>query len=190
MTRAVAGRRARDFRIRKRGAIYGIYMSLVYLATRSRRLDRGPPPRPAPRRALRRHHHRARPLPPGRSHRSRSSSPGLVLIVFGTGLLKPNISTMVGSSTRTDDARRDAGFSIFYMGINIGALIAPIVCDYLGENVGWHYGFGAAGIGMTLGIIQYLAGWRFLGDAGGASSRAHGDFRIFRTAVHFRRRAF
>ena len=64
------------------------------------------------------------------------------------------------------------------MGINIGALIAPIVCDYLGENVGWHYGFGAAGIGMTLGVIQYLAGWRFLGDAGAilATPRRPSDF--------------
>jgi POT family proton-dependent oligopeptide transporter len=108
---------------------------------------------------------------------------GLALIVCGTGLLKPNISTMVGGLYGENDARRDAGFSIFYMGINIGALISPIVCDYLGENVGWHYGFGAAGVGMTLGLIQYVAGWRYLGEIGSLPLRAGSDVRIFRTAV-------
>ena len=91
---------------------------------------------------------------------------GLVLIVIGTGLLKPNISTMVGALYSEQDARRDAGFSIFYMGINIGAGIAPLVCGYLGENIDWHYGFGAAGVGMTLGLIQYVAGGKYLGNAG------------------------
>src|SRR5712671_3130984 len=80
---------------------------------------------------------------------------GLVLIVLGTGLLKPNISSIVGQLYAPDDARRDAGFSIFYMGINTGALIAPIICGYLGQRVGWHWGFGAAGVGMTLGLVQY-----------------------------------
>jgi POT family proton-dependent oligopeptide transporter len=91
---------------------------------------------------------------------------GLVLIVIGTGLLKPNISVMVGHLYGEDDARRDAGFSIFYMGINLGALTAPLVCSTLGEKVGWHWGFGAAGVGMTLGIAQYVLGARRLGDAG------------------------
>src|SRR6478609_7814801 len=108
---------------------------------------------------------------------------GLVLLMFGTGLLKGNVSTIVGQLYPKGDPRRDAGFSIFYMGINIGALISPIICDYLGENVGWHYGFGAAGVGMTLGVIQYVAGWRFLGDTGSISSRAHSDVRVFRTAA-------
>jgi len=69
---------------------------------------------------------------------------GLVLIVLGTGLLKPNISAIVGQLYSADDNRRDAGFSIFYMGINMGAFFAPLVCGTLGERVGWHWGFGAA----------------------------------------------
>ena len=87
---------------------------------------------------------------------------GLALIVIGTGLLKPNISTMVGSLYDTGDARRDAGFSIFYMGINLGAFIAPLVVGTLGQRVDWHIGFGCAGIGMTLGLVQYVAGKRHL----------------------------
>ncbi|MGH7482156.1 MAG: peptide MFS transporter [Longimicrobiales bacterium] len=92
---------------------------------------------------------------------------GLVLIVLGTGLLKPNISTMVGELySQEESARRDAGFSIFYMGINLGAFIAPLVCGWLGQEVDWHYGFAAAGVGMVLGLIQYLIGGKHLGDAG------------------------
>ena len=91
---------------------------------------------------------------------------GLVLIVLGTGLLKPNISSIVGQLYSLDDRRRDAGFSIFYMGINVGAFLSPLVCGYLGQEVGWHYGFGAAGVGMTLGLIQYALGGRRLGNAG------------------------
>jgi POT family proton-dependent oligopeptide transporter len=91
---------------------------------------------------------------------------GLVLIVMGTGLLKPNISTMVGQLYAADDTRRDAGFSIFYMGINTGALIAPIICSYLGEKVAWHWGFGAAAVGMTFGVVQYVLGGKRLGQAG------------------------
>ena len=80
---------------------------------------------------------------------------GLVLIVLGTGLLKPNISAIVGELYPEGGARRDAGFSIFYMGINIGALVAPLITGYLGERVGWHLGFGAAGVGMVIGLITY-----------------------------------
>ncbi len=80
---------------------------------------------------------------------------GLVLIVFGTGLLKPNISAIVGELYPEGGSRRDAGFSIFYMGINIGALLAPLITGYLGEKVGWHYGFGAAGVGMVFGLITF-----------------------------------
>ncbi|HVF49653.1 MAG TPA: peptide MFS transporter [Pyrinomonadaceae bacterium] len=81
---------------------------------------------------------------------------GLALIAIGTGLLKPNISTMVGDLYSEKDMRRDAGFSIFYMGINLGAMIAPLVCGYLGQEIDWHYGFGAAGVGMVLGLLQYV----------------------------------
>src|SRR5690606_28959061 len=80
---------------------------------------------------------------------------GLLLIVLGTGLLKPNVSAIVGQIYAPDDVRRDAGFSIFYMGINIGGFTAPLVCGYLGQRVDWHWGFGAAGIGMAVGLIQY-----------------------------------
>jgi POT family proton-dependent oligopeptide transporter len=83
---------------------------------------------------------------------------GLILIVCGTGLLKPNVSGIVGTLYSKEDVRRDAGFSIFYMGINLGAFIAPLICGPLGQRINWHYGFGAAGVGMTLGIIQYIAG--------------------------------
>jgi POT family proton-dependent oligopeptide transporter len=97
---------------------------------------------------------------------------GLLLIVLGTGLLKPNISAIVGDLYPEKDARRDAGFSIFYMGINLGGLFGPLVCSWLGEPrdsapwVNWHYGFAAAGVGMTFALIQYVAGQRHLRGAG------------------------
>jgi proton-dependent oligopeptide transporter, POT family len=91
---------------------------------------------------------------------------GLTLIVVGTGLLKGNVSVLVGRLYAPSDTRRDAGFSIYYMGINLGAFIAPLVCGYLGQRVNWHFGFAAAGLGMVLGIIQYVAGAKYLGDAG------------------------
>ena len=92
---------------------------------------------------------------------------GLILIVLGTGLLKPNISAIVGDLYPEGGSRRDAGFSIFYMGINIGALVAPLVTGYLGERVGWHLGFGAAGVGMVIGLITYrLRADKTLGDVG------------------------
>ncbi|MCO1617495.1 peptide MFS transporter [Micromonospora tulbaghiae] len=91
---------------------------------------------------------------------------GMALIVLGTGLLKPNISTMVGDLYERDSPRRDAGFSIFYMGINLGAFIAPLITGFLGERINWHLGFGAAAVGMTFGVLQYVLGRRNLGDAG------------------------
>ena len=86
----------------------------------------------------------------------------LALIVSGVGFLKPNISTMVGALYKEGDPRRDSGFTIFYMGINIGAFTATLLCGYLGEEVGWAYGFGAAGIGMLLGLIIFLWGQKYL----------------------------
>ncbi len=91
---------------------------------------------------------------------------GLVLIVLGTGLLKPNISTMVAELYPEGGSRRDAGFSIFYMGINLGAFVAPLVCGYLGQRVNWHIGFAVAGIGMVFGLVQYVLGGKHLGTAG------------------------
>ena len=83
---------------------------------------------------------------------------GLCLIVTGTGLLKANASTMVGSLYDPEDARRDAGFSIFYVGINVGAFLAPLIVGTLGQEVNWHAGFACAGVGMVVGLIQYVAG--------------------------------
>lgn len=86
----------------------------------------------------------------------------LALIIVGVGFLKPNISTLVGRLYATDDPRRDGGFTIFYMGINLGAFSATLLCGYLGETYGWAYGFGAAGIGMSFGLCTFLWGQRHL----------------------------
>ena len=117
--------------------------------------------------------------------------PGLALIVLGTGLLKPNVSTIVGQLYAKDDPRRDSGYTIYYMGINLGAFFAPIVCGYLAQNDGfrafigeqgldpnsvWHFGFGAAAVGMALGLVQFVQGWKYLGDAGARPTpRAPGE---------------
>jgi POT family proton-dependent oligopeptide transporter len=106
---------------------------------------------------------------------------GLCLIIIGTGLLKPNISTMVGQLYTEKDARRDAGFSIFYMGINLGAFLAPLTCGFLAQSTtfkgwlegwgldpvnSWHWGFGAAAVGMALGLVQYVLTGHRMGQAG------------------------
>ncbi len=123
---------------------------------------------------------------------------GLLLIVLGTGLLKPNVSAIVGDLYSDKGARRDAGFSIFYMGINIGAFAGPLICSWLGEPregaswVNWHYGFGAAGVGMTLALVQYVLGQKYLAGAGELKSEfaatekvaaARGQFVIGLTVV-------
>ncbi len=91
---------------------------------------------------------------------------GLGLIVAGVGMLKPNISTMVGGLYRQGDIRRDKGFTIFYIGINVGAFLSSLIVGYVGEVHGWHYGFGLAGIGMALGLLQYLVGQKYLKHVG------------------------
>ncbi|MEP7370499.1 MAG: peptide MFS transporter [Dermatophilaceae bacterium] len=108
---------------------------------------------------------------------------GLFFIIIGTGLLKPNVSTIVGqlydvranvlgvkdpksAAAKDLGARRDAGFSIFYMGINMGAIMGPFICGTLGEKVNYHWGFSAAGFGMLIGLVQYRMGSKYLGDAG------------------------
>ena len=114
---------------------------------------------------------------------------GLALIVMGTGLLKPNISSMVGCLYEADDRRRDAGFSIYYLGINLGAFVAPLVTGWLAQGadfktmltawgimpeMSWHWGFAAAAVGMALGLVQYLTGGRHLGDVGYEPAHPHG----------------
>ena len=99
---------------------------------------------------------------------------GLGLVALGTGLLKPNVSAIVGDLYTGNDARRDAGFSIFYMGINVGAFLGPGICSLLGEKVDWHLGFGAAGVGMTFAVLQYALGRRHLAGAGELKGEAAG----------------
>ena len=91
---------------------------------------------------------------------------GLGLIIAGVGLLKPNISTMVGGLYKQGDIRRDKGFTIFYIGINVGAFLSSLIVGTVGEVYGWHYGFGLAGIGMAAGLIQYLFGQKYLKSVG------------------------
>ena len=91
---------------------------------------------------------------------------GLILVVLGTGLLKGNISTIVGQLYKPGDSRVQAGYTIFYMSINIGSTLGFLICSWLGEKIGWHWGFGAAGIGMFFGVLQYLNFRHLLGEAG------------------------
>ncbi len=104
---------------------------------------------------------------------------GLILVALGTGLLKPNISAIVGEFYPPGDPRRDGGFTIFYMGINVGAALGPLVCGWLAQD-NWHYGFGAAGVGMLFGLIQFKLTQAQLGDAGIAPPPRAGDDAPFR----------
>jgi POT family proton-dependent oligopeptide transporter len=88
----------------------------------------------------------------------------LLFLILGSGCFKPNISTQVGSLYPPGDPRRDRAFTIFYMGINLGAFFSPLVCGTLGQVYGWHYGFAAAGVGMLIGLVLYLSGQRYLAD--------------------------
>ncbi|MCY4204520.1 MAG: peptide MFS transporter [Bacteroidetes bacterium] len=110
---------------------------------------------------------------------------GLMFIAIGTGLLKPNVSTMVGDLYPEGGARRDAGFSIFYTGINLGAFAGPILTGWLGEAYNWHYGFSLAGLGMILGLIQYRLGAKHLGNAGLLSREKSGDNLRNKTRVTY-----
>lgn len=98
---------------------------------------------------------------------------GLLLIVLGVGMLKPNISTMVGGLYKEGDPRRDKGFSIFYIGINVGAAVASILVGWVAAEYGWHYGFGLAAIGMVVGQLVYVYGTRFLTHVGNKPSKAN-----------------
>lgn len=107
---------------------------------------------------------------------------GLGLIIGGVGMLKPNISTMVGGLYRQGDVRRDKGFTIFYIGINIGAFMASLIVGYIGEVHGWHYGFGLAGIGMLIGQLVYFYGQKHLKEVGNflGSSKNETDKAAFK----------
>jgi POT family proton-dependent oligopeptide transporter len=91
---------------------------------------------------------------------------GLIFVVVGSGTLKPNMSGLVAELYPEGGARRDAGFTIFYMGVNLGAALGPLVCGWLAKAYGWHYGFGAAGVGMVLGLIQFRLSRSWLGSIG------------------------
>ncbi|HWU53943.1 MAG TPA: peptide MFS transporter, partial [Rhizomicrobium sp.] len=88
--------------------------------------------------------------------------PALTLLIFGGGLFKTNTTAQVGMLYQPGDARRDRAYSVFYVGVNLGAFIAPLIAGTLGERVGWHYGFGAAGVGMMIALVIYILGWRNL----------------------------
>lgn len=101
---------------------------------------------------------------------------GLVFVSLGTGLLKPNTTTLVGDLYPEGGARRDAGFSIYYVGINLGGAIGPLVCGFFGQKINWHYGFAAAGVGMVLGLIQYRLTQHHLGEHGNRPEPASAQF--------------
>jgi POT family proton-dependent oligopeptide transporter len=103
----------------------------------------------------------------------------LLALILGNGAFKPNISTQVGALYAPGDRRRDRAFSIFYVGINLGAFLAPLVCGTLGERAGWHYGFGAAGVGMTIGLAIYLYALPTLPPDALAQRTAAGETRRF-----------
>jgi len=103
----------------------------------------------------------------------------LGLLILGNGFFKPNISTVVGQLYEKNDPRKDSAFTIFYMGINLGALFSPFVCGYLGEKIDWHLGFAAAGVGMVLGLIIYVWGQKkLLGDIGLRPARKPKDKNV------------
>lgn len=111
---------------------------------------------------------------------------GLIFVVLGTGLLKGNISSIVGKLYKDEDDRRESGYTIFYMAINIGSTLGFLVCSYLGEKIGWHWGFGAAGFGMAFGVIQFIRSRNLLGSAG-AEPNALDEVKrsklVFRTKI-------
>ena len=97
---------------------------------------------------------------------------GLLFVILGTGLLKGNISTIVGKLYDGKDSMRDSGYTIFYMAINIGSVLGFLICGYLGERIGWHWGFGAAGIGMAFGVFQFIWSRNLLDGAGDLPSES------------------
>ncbi len=107
----------------------------------------------------------------------------LGLLIAGNGFFKPNIATLLGTFYRDNDPRRDPGFTIFYMGVNLGAFLSPLVAGTLGEKIGWHYGFASAGVGMCLGLAQFVAGQGRLGTAGLPGGRSRLDARDWAQSI-------
>ena len=159
MTAPVGGRRARASTPRDGGAIYGLYTSMVYLASAAGRLDRRPAPRPAARGALRRHPHRGRPLQHGRSVAGRRSTSAWSLIVLGTGLLKPQRQrrSSASSTRRATRGATPASRSSTWASTSARSSRRSSAATWGSASTGTS-GFGAAGVGMTLGVIQYVAG--------------------------------
>jgi len=103
---------------------------------------------------------------------------GMAFIICGNGFFKPNISSLVGTLYSENDPRRDSGFSIFYMGINIGAALGGALCAYVGKEINWHYGFGLAGIFMFIGLVVFVFGKRTLGNGGLPPNEAALDEKV------------
>lgn len=98
--------------------------------------------------------------------------PALLLLIFGGGFFKTNTSSQVGFLYSANDPARDSGYAIFYIGVNVGGLLGPLVCGWLGEEIGWHYGFTAAGVGLLFALVIYFGGWRYLPPDGGRAVAA------------------
>src|SRR5690606_11618705 len=98
---------------------------------------------------------------------------GLVLMILGNGLFKPNISSMVGQLYPDTSTKKDAGYTIFYMGINAGAFLGMLLCGYIGEKIGWHYGFGLAGVFMFFGMLQFFFAQKIFGIIGEKPDTTH-----------------
>ena len=170
--------------------LYGLYTCGRLSDADLRRHACRPIPGHASVHAARWRHHRHRPLP-ARAHGTLRHHPrrarrlqtgpgavgcfmlGLFFVIVGTGFFKPCVAVMAGQLYGPDDPRREGGFTVFYMGINVGAMLAPLVAGTLGETVGWHWGFGAAGVGMIAGLITYqFLRPRYLADVGLAPERS------------------
>ena len=107
---------------------------------------------------------------------------GIALLIIGNGLFKPNISSIVGQLYKDDDIRKDGGYTIFYMGINAGAFLGILLCGYLGEKVGWHWGFGLAGIFMFFGMLQFYFAQNIFGEIGQKPQKKIGDVNANKTS--------
>ena len=112
------------------------------------------------------------------------------LLIIGNGYFKPNISTLLGKLYKTNDTRRDSGFSIFYIGINLGAFLAPLIVGYVGETINWHYGFAIAGIGMFAGLMQFYFGQNKIIEEDTSKKTKKLDSGVWKIILFFIREVF